>query len=81
MLLVDTAPLDEMRTRLEPATAGGRIFRHSARELMMFSAWRAGNAAAVKQWSEALVADPETPVGIRTRTEMLMALPAPDARS
>jgi hypothetical protein len=81
MLLVDTAPLDEMRTRLEPATADGRIFRHSARELMMFSAWRTGNAAGVKQWSDALIADSETPVGIRTRTEMLMALPAPDARS
>lgn len=81
MLMVDTAPLEEMRARLEPATEGGRIFRHSARELMMFSAWRVGNAAAVKQWSDALVADPETPVGIRTRTEMLMALPAPDARS
>lgn len=81
MLLVDTAPFDEVRTRLEPATGGDRVFRHSARELLLFSAWKAGNPAATKQWADALAADPETPVGIRTRTEMLLALPAPDARS
>ncbi|MCC7348657.1 MAG: tetratricopeptide repeat protein [Variibacter sp.] len=81
MLLVDTASFDEVRTRLEPATADGRVFRHSAREMLMFAAWKAGNQAATKQWADALTRDPETPVGIRTRTEMLMALPAPDARS
>jgi hypothetical protein len=81
MLLLDTASLDDMRTRVEPATAGGRVFRHSARELMAFAAWKAGNAAATKQWYDAIVADPETPVGVRTRTEMLMALSAPEAGS
>jgi hypothetical protein len=81
MLLLDTASLDEMRARLEPATAGERVFRHSARELMAFSAWRTGNTAATKQWFDVMTADPETPVGVRTRTEMLMALSAPDARS
>ena len=79
MALADTASLDDMRQRLEPATAGGRVFRHSARELMAFSAWRAGNQTAIKQWFDAMVADPQTPLGIRTRAEMLMALSSPQA--
>lgn len=81
LLLVDTASLDHMRNRLEASTATGRIFRHAARELMAFSAWRAGNPTATKQWLDTIIADPETPVGVRNRTEMLMALSAPDARS
>jgi hypothetical protein len=81
MILVDTATLEEMGQRLEPATAPGRVFRHSARELMAFAAWRAGNSTATKRWYDAILADPESPLGIRTRTEMLMALSAPDAGS
>jgi hypothetical protein len=81
MVLVDTASLEEMGQRLEPAAAPGRVFRHSARELMAFAAWRAGNATATKRWYDAIIADPETPLGVRTRTEMLMALSAPDAGS
>ena len=81
MLLIDTASLDEIRNRVEPVTASGRAFRHTARELMAFAAWRAGDAAATKRWYEMIVTDPETPQGTRTRTEMLMALAAPEAKS
>lgn len=81
MLLLDTATLAEMRARLEPATEGGRVFRHSARETLAFSAWKAGDGTAAKQWYDAIVADPETPIGVRTRTEMLMALSTPAAGS
>lgn len=81
MIQIDTVPLDELGGKLEPATADGRVFRHSARELMAFAAWRAGNAAATKRWYDAIIADPATPLGVRTRTEMLMALTAPEAGS
>jgi hypothetical protein len=81
MLLVDRAPLDEMRRRLEPLTAGDQAFRHTARELLAFTAWRLGDLAAAKQWLQAIVADPETPQGTRSRTEMLLALAAPEAKS
>lgn len=81
MLSLDNASLDEMGGRLEQAAAEGRVFRHSARELMAYSAWRAGNTTAIKRWYDAIVADPETPVGVRTRTEMLMSLSAADTGS
>ncbi len=81
LLLVDTASLDEMRRRLEPISASGGSFRHSARELMAFAAWRAGNPEATRRWFEMIAADPESPAAIRTRVEMLIALAAPDSKS
>jgi len=81
LLLVDAASYSEMRARLEPVSASGRAFRHTARELLAFAAWRSGDLSAVKQWFEAIMADSETPPGVRTRTEMLMALARPDVKS
>jgi hypothetical protein len=43
MLLVDTAPYEEVRQRLEPLTAPDRTFRHSARATLALAAWRANN--------------------------------------
>lgn len=74
MLLVDTASLDEMRKRLEPLTASGRAFRHSARELLALSAWRNHDITAAKHYIEMISNDAETPAGTRTRIEVLSAL-------
>lgn len=80
ILLVDTAPYEQVRERLEPL-AGGGIFRHTAREMLALSAWRTGNAAAAKQWIDMVVTDAETPQSTRGRIEMLMALTDASARS
>ena len=42
-LLVDSASYPSMLQRLEPAAAPGATFRHSARELLALSAWRAND--------------------------------------
>jgi len=73
-LLVDHAPYGEMRTRLEPLTGADRAFRHSARELLALSAWKAGDTAAARQWTDMIVTDPQTPAGARSRAEILSAL-------
>jgi hypothetical protein len=80
-LLVDSTPLDEMTRRLEPLAQPNGAFRHSARELLALSAWRTGDAAASKRWSEAVIGDPEAPTGIRARVEVLMALLTDQGRS
>ena len=80
LLLVDTAPFSEMRTRLEPLTGADRPFRHSARELIAFSAWRAGDSAAARRWFDTIMSDSETPTGTRARVEMLMALAGADGK-
>lgn len=80
LLLVDSAPYAELRTRLEPLTAPDRPFRHSARELLAFSAWHAGDSAAARQWIEAVVSDPQTPTSIRNRVDVLSALIPTDGK-
>jgi hypothetical protein len=74
LLLVDGAPYEELRTRLEPLTADDRPFHHTARELLALSAWRAGDQTASRRWIDLILTDPQTPSNIRTRVEMLMAL-------
>ena len=73
-ILVDTASLDDMKRRLEPLTDPQRTFRHSARELLALSAWRAGNMADAKRWSDLIINDAESPAGMRQRMEALLAL-------
>jgi len=80
-ILVDTAPFAEAQARLEPLAGPGRIFRHTARELLALGAWRAGDTAAARRWSDLIMADNETPAAVRNRTEMLMTLTAPESKS
>jgi hypothetical protein len=74
MLLLDTEPYDALRARLEPLTGADRTFRHTARELLAFSAWRSNNAEAAKRWIDMIMTDAETPAGTRARIDMLTAL-------
>jgi hypothetical protein len=76
LLLVDSASYDDLRRRLEPLTARDRAFRHSARELLALSAWRAGDLAAAQRWFDMITTDAETPASTRGRIEVLMALVA-----
>jgi len=74
LILVDTAPLAEMTTRLEPLTASDRPFRHIARELLALSAYRVGDSATAQKWFDVIATDAETPAGTRQRIEVLMTL-------
>lgn len=73
-LLVDTAPYPELLARLEPLTAADRTFRHTAREILALSAWKAGNVTAARKWTDMIMADPQTPTGTRNRAEVLSEL-------
>jgi hypothetical protein len=74
LLLADTASYDDLRARLEPLTAAERPFRHTAREVLAFAAWRGNDSKATKRWIDMIVTDAETPASTRTRIDMLMAL-------
>lgn len=73
-ILVDSAPLDELTRKLEPLTGAQRTFRLSARELLALSAWRNGDMAAARRWSEQIIGDPESSPGMRQRIQALLAL-------
>lgn len=80
-LLLDTASYDEIRQRLESLTAAGQTFRHTAREMLALSAWRAKDDAAARQWLDLIAGDAETPASLRSRAEALQALLPPAAKS
>jgi hypothetical protein len=81
MLLVDTAPLSEMRKRLDPIAEQGRTFRHSAREMLALSAWHNHDFVSARRYIDMITADAETPPGMRSRADVLSALIAADGKS
>jgi hypothetical protein len=80
-LLLESTSYPNMKERLEAAAAPGATFRHSARELLALSAWRANDAAATRQWLDMIANDGETPPSLRSRAEALQALLPPVAKS
>ena len=80
-LSMEIAPYEAMRERLEPATGADRTYRHTARELLALSAWRANDATAARRWLEMMSNDPLTPSSMRSRAEALQALLPPAAKS
>jgi hypothetical protein len=79
-LLVDSAPYPELQTRLEPLTANGRPFRHSAREILALSAWKSGDMAAARKWTDLIMTDPQTPPQTRSRAQVLSELIAANGK-
>jgi hypothetical protein len=73
-LLVDSSSYGELRARLEPLTGPERVFRHSARELLALSAWKEGDIAAARRWTDMITGDPQTPAAARRRAEVLSEL-------
>ena len=80
-LLLETAGYPNMLQRLEPSAAPGATFRHTARELLALSAWRANDTAAARKWLDLIANDGETPPSLRSRAEALQALLPPVAKS
>ena len=80
-LLLESTSYPNMKERLEAAVAPGATFRHTARELLALSAWRANDAAATRQWLDLIANDGETPPSLRSRAEALQALLPPVAKS
>ena len=80
-LMLETTTYDNMLQRLEGAAAPEGTYRHSARELLALSAWRANNVAATRKWLDLIANDAETPPSLRSRADALQALLPPVAKS
>jgi hypothetical protein len=80
-LLLETSGYAAMLARLEPSAAPGASFRHTARELLALSAWRANDAAATRRWLDLIANDGDSPPSLRSRAEALQALLPPVAKS
>jgi hypothetical protein len=80
-LLLDTSSYPDVLTRLEPSAAPEATFRHTARELLALSAFRAGDTTAARKWLDLIANDGATPPSMRSRAEALQALLPPVAKS
>jgi hypothetical protein len=80
-MLLDTASYLDMLARLEPFTTREATYRHTARELLALSAWRANDMAAARKWLDLIGNDGETPPSMRSRAEAMQALLPPVAKS
>jgi len=80
-LLLESATYPNMKERLEASAGPAATFRHTARELLALSAWRANDAAATRQWLDLIANDGSTPPSLRSRAEALQALLPPVAKS
>jgi hypothetical protein len=81
MLTVDSAPLSDMRRRLDPVAEAGHAFRHNARELLALSAWRNHDFTVARRYIDMIASDGETPPGTRARADVLSALIAAAGKS
>jgi len=80
-LLLESADYPSLLVRIEASAAPGATFRHTARELLALSAWRANDVAAARRWLDLIANDGETPPSLRSRAEALQALLPPVAKS
>ncbi len=74
MLKVDTADWTEMQNRLNDLTTDSNPWRHSARELLGMSAFKAGKIDEARGQFEKLLSDRATPPNISERVTMMMAM-------
>jgi hypothetical protein len=74
MLVADTAPLAELKTRLDPLLAPGSALGANARELLGLAALKAGDYEAAGKWLDEIITDQAAPASLRQRADLLLAI-------
>ncbi|MDO9414886.1 tetratricopeptide repeat protein [Pararhizobium sp.] len=73
-LLVDTGTYDQVAAEVEVLSTTTHALRHSAREALGLSAFKAGDMVKAKTWFDQIASDPESPRNIANRAQMLIDL-------
>lgn len=73
-LLVDHGSYEAVAAEAELLTGADHPMRHSAREALGLSAWKAGNVDQAASWFEAIANDPAAPAGLSDRAGMMLDL-------
>lgn len=76
MLRADTPEAEASRRDLERLSSPTNPWRHTARELLGLSSLKKGDLEAAGRWFDQIVADRETPQGLKGRIEIYTALVA-----
>jgi len=81
LALGDSASPADLEARLKGFDEASSPWRHTAREIMAAAFWRNKDYSATDKQVQAILADPETPQGIRQRATLLADLLVPLAGS
>jgi len=73
MLLVDTASMDEIKTRLQPLTGDRQPFRNTAREVYGYAALKANDFDLAAKQFDAVAQDPEATAAQRQRMDAMLS--------
>lgn len=74
LLLVDNGSFDDVSAHVEALTADTNPLRHSAREALGLSAWKAGKAADALKLFDQISADDAAPRNLRQRATLMAEL-------
>lgn len=73
-LRLDSTSFDDLKSQLDSLTGTENPWRHSARELLGISAYKAGNTKVSERFFNVMLSDQQTPVNMRQRAEMMLTL-------
>lgn len=76
-LLVDTASSDDLRSRLAGLDVDGSAWRGSAREIIALAYYREAKYQDADKLVSQIIADTQTPAGVRQRTQLLASVLQP----
>ncbi len=71
-LLIDAGTYEQVSSEVEQLAVPQNAMRHSAREALGLSAYKAGDYAKAKSWFQQIVDDAQSPRGILNRAQMLL---------
>ncbi|MCX5512002.1 hypothetical protein C3941_08015 [Kaistia algarum] len=88
LLLVDSADLAAMKTRIGDLASTGGPWRNASREILGLTAWRAGDVEAARGYFNDIAGDPTASDAMKNRVQLMLELikskagePAPAAKS
>ena len=71
-LLIDAGSYEQVSSEVEQLAVPQNAMRHSAREALGLSAYKAGDYTKAKSWFQQIVDDAQSPRGIMNRAQMLL---------
>lgn len=74
LLLVDNGTYEDVAKRAELLTADTNPLRHSAREALGLSAWKAGKAKEAEGFFQTIANDKETPRALGERADLMLSI-------
>jgi hypothetical protein len=74
LLLIDTAQVAEIASRVQPLLSDASHFRFSALEAVALARYKAGEHETARGIFSSLVGDPDTPSALRNRAQIMLAL-------